>query len=163
MVSADASSYGLGAVLTQQQEDQQGKPIAYASRALTPTEERYAQIEKEALGITWACEGFREYLMGMQFQVETDHKPLVSLLGEKNLEELSPRLQCFHMHLMRYKFTILHLPGKELTVADTLSRAPTSLAKSADIEFYQDICEPDHGNSSYHRAAFGRVKTTARG
>ena len=95
MVSADASSYGLGAVLTQRQEDQQWKPVAYASRALSPTEERYAQIEKEALGITWACERFREYLVGMLFRVETDHKPLVSLLGEKNLEELSPRLQRF--------------------------------------------------------------------
>ena len=78
MVSTDASSFGLGAVLTQQQEDQQWKPVAYASRALTPTEERYAQLEKEALGITWACERFREYLVGMQFRVETDHKPLVS-------------------------------------------------------------------------------------
>ena len=68
MVSTDASSYGLGAVLTQQQEDQQWKPVAYASRALTHTEERYAQIEKEALGITWACERFSEYLVGMQFR-----------------------------------------------------------------------------------------------
>ena len=85
MISADASSYGLGAVLTQKQEDQQWKPVANASRALTPTEERYAQFEKEALGITWACERFREYLVGMQFRVETDHKPLVSLLGDRRI------------------------------------------------------------------------------
>jgi len=67
MVSADASSFGLGVVLTQRQEDRKWKPVAYASRALTPTEVRYALIEKEALGITWACERFREYLVGMQF------------------------------------------------------------------------------------------------
>jgi len=55
MVSPDASPFALGAVLTQRQEDRQWKPIAYASRALTPIEVRYAQIE-EVLGITWACE-----------------------------------------------------------------------------------------------------------
>ena len=53
-VSAYVSSYGLGAVLTQQQEDQQWKPVAYTSRVLTPTEERHTQIE-EVLGIIWAC------------------------------------------------------------------------------------------------------------
>ena len=70
--------------------------------------------------------------------METDHEPLVSLLGEKNLEKLSPRLQCFRMHLMRYKFTISHLPGKKLTVADTLSRALTSSTSPTDSEFHQD-------------------------
>ena len=45
---------------------------------IVPTEERYAQIEKEALGITWACERFSEYLVGMHFRVETDHKPLAA-------------------------------------------------------------------------------------
>ena len=74
----------------------------------------------------------------MQFRVETDHKPSVSLLGEKNLEELSPRLQRFHMSSMQYK-SISHLPGKDLTVADTLSRPPTSSASTTDIEFHQDV------------------------
>ena len=92
VVSADASSYGLGAVVMQKQPDHQWKPIAYASRSLTPTEEKYAQIEKEALGITWACERFSEYLVGMCFKVETDHKPLVSLFGTKNLEDLPVRI-----------------------------------------------------------------------
>jgi len=105
---------------------------------LTPTEERYAQIEKEALGITWASERFREYLVGMQFRVQTDHKPLVALLGEKNLEELFPRLQRFLMRLMLYKFTISHLPGRELIVADTLSRASASSSSSDDIDFHKD-------------------------
>ena len=86
IVSADASSYGLGAVLLQQQ----GKPIAYASRSMSETVTQYAQIEKEAT--TWTCEKFSTYIQGMKFTIETDHKPLVHLLGSKNLDRLPPRI-----------------------------------------------------------------------
>ena len=138
IVSADASSYGLGAVMMQKQPDHQWKPIVYASRSLTPTEEKYAQIEKEALGITWASERFSEYLVGRCFKVETDHKLLVSLLGTKNLEDLPVRIQRFKMRLMRFTFTISHTPGKDLTIADMLSRAPTLCASQADKQFCQE-------------------------
>ena len=95
-VTADASSYRLGAVLTQKQSDGSWRPVAYASRALTNTEVRYAQIEKESLAAMWACEQrFSDYLIGKQFCLETDHKPLVTLLGTKNLDELPARVQRF--------------------------------------------------------------------
>jgi len=86
-VCADASSYGLGAVLMQK-HDSEWKPVAYASRSMTETERRYAQIEKEALASTWACEKFSTYILGMKFAIETDHKPLVPLLGSKQLDSL---------------------------------------------------------------------------
>ena len=116
-VSADASSYGLGAVLRQRTNGTL-HPVAYASRAMTPTEQRYSQIEKEALATTLSLERFNDYLYGMSFHVETDHKPLVSLLSsKKNLDELSPRIQRFRMRLMRYIYTIAHVPGKSLVTA----------------------------------------------
>jgi len=65
VVISDASPVGLGVVLLQKQTDGQNKPVAYASRSLTPTERRYSQIEREALGCVWAVEHFRTYLWGV--------------------------------------------------------------------------------------------------
>jgi hypothetical protein len=71
-VVADASSFGLGAVLMQKKSEG-WKPVVYASRTMTETERQYAQIEKEALATTWACERFAEYIIGTNFQIETEH------------------------------------------------------------------------------------------
>ena len=138
VVSADASSYGLGTVLLQKQPDGELKPISYISRSLTPTEQRYAQIEKEALAFTWACERFSDLLLGMEFHIHTDHKPLVPLFGSKNLEELPVRVQRFRLRMMRFKFTISHIPGKNLLLADALSRAPISEAVNEDLFLQQE-------------------------
>ncbi len=139
-MSADASSYGLGAVLLQKEGDE-WKPVAYASRSMTDTEQRYAQVEKEALGLTWGCERFRDFLIGRHFAIETDHKPLVSLLGHQALTELPPRIQRFQLRLMRYSYTISHTPGKALFTADTLSRSPisqNSSTKQTDKDLMKD-------------------------
>ena len=122
-VSADASSYGLGAVLLQE-VDRVWKPVAYASRSLTETEKRYAQIEKEALGVGWACDRFSNYVLGRSFEIETDHKPLVPILSTKNLDNLPPRVLRFRLRMGRFDYSISHVPGKLLYTADTLSRAP---------------------------------------
>ena len=137
-VSADASSFGLGAVVCQKQANRQWRPIAYQSRSMTPTEQRYAQIEKEALAVTWACERFSHYLRGAKFHVETDHKPLVPLLSTKLLDELPPRILRFRLRLMKYDFHIHHVPGKNLNTADTLSRAPTSSTTQDDNDLQDE-------------------------
>ena len=78
-ISADVSAYGLGAVLLQQHQER-WRPVVFASRALSETETYYAQIEKDALALTWALEKFAEYVLGKIFILETDHKPLVPLV-----------------------------------------------------------------------------------
>lgn len=83
---------------------------------MTPTEQRYAQLEKEALAFTWACERLSDYLIGKQFHICTDHKPLVPLFSTKNLEELPIRVQRFRLRMMRFSFTIPHVPGKNLLI-----------------------------------------------
>ena len=73
-IEADASQFGLGAVLYQQ-----GQPVAWASRTLTKTERNYAQIEKEMLALVYACERIDHYLHGRKsINALTDHKPLAS-------------------------------------------------------------------------------------
>ena len=134
VISADASSYGLGAVLRQYDKGFL-KPVAYASRSMSETEQRYAQIEKEALAITWACEKFSNYLIGSKFKIQTDHKPLVPLLSTKDLAELPIRVQRFKLRLMRYNFTISHIPGKDLITADALSRSPCGSPSISDEQF----------------------------
>ena len=133
-ICADASSYGLGAVLMQQ-SDSTWKPVAYASRSLTETEKRYAQIEKEALASTWACEKFSTYILGKKFLIETDHKPLVPLLGTKHLDSLPPRVLRFRLRLARFDYSIVHVPGKLLYTADALSRSPsTSVQNDSQLQ-----------------------------
>ena len=88
-VATDASSYGLGAVLLQKISDV-WRPVAYASRCMTETERWYVQIEKEVLAVTWACEKFADFILGRQFEIEMDHKPLVPLLSTKHLDTLPP-------------------------------------------------------------------------
>ena len=132
-VSADASMLGLGAVLLQRTEGL-WRPVAFASRSLSDAETRYAQIEKEALASTWACEKFSKYILGMKFTIETDHKPLVPLLGYKELHQLPPRILRFRLRLSRYNYTIVHVPGKILNTADALSRDPLPRQETNDEE-----------------------------
>lgn len=106
---------------------------------MSPTEQRYAQVEKEALAATWACERFSCFILGRPFELETDHKPLVSLLGGKAFDDLLPRIQRFRMRLMRYSYTVNHVPGKSLWTADALSRAPLGATRAhTDTSLLED-------------------------
>lgn len=116
-LSVDASSKGLGAVLIQNQ-----RPVAYASRALTPTQQRYSQIEKETLAIVYGCNKFHEYVYGREVLIETDHKPLQSIF-QKSLHKTPPRLQRLLLALEKYDLEVKYKPGKEMFLADHLSRS----------------------------------------
>jgi transposase InsO family protein len=117
-LQCDASQSGLGVCMMQE-----GQPVAFASRALTTTETRYAQIEKELLAIVFACIHFHAYLYGRDtVTVETDHKPLESIVG-KPLHMAPQRLQRMLLKLQDYSLQIIYKKGTLMYLADTLSRA----------------------------------------
>lgn len=133
-LQVDASKGGLGAVLLQE-----GQPVAYASRALTETECNYPQIDKELLAIVFGCEYFHSYLYGRAIAIQTDHKPLLSII-KKPLQKASPRLQRLLLRLQRYELgSVTYVPGKLLYIADTLSRAYLTDSLSAQDELENEV------------------------
>ncbi|MDD9361312.1 MAG: reverse transcriptase [Anaplasma sp.] len=110
-VSADAGSYGLGSVLLQDQRAGERRAVAYASRSLTSTEQRYSETEKEALAATCAVERFDQFMRGIKFDIESDHRPLLTLLGTAELDLIPPRIQRLRMRLMRFQYQTLYVPG----------------------------------------------------
>lgn len=116
-IQTDSSSFALGCTLMQD-----GQPVSYASRVLTKTEINYAQIEKETLAIVFACNKFDQYIVGNhKVIIETDHQPLLTIF-KKPLCSAPRRIQKMLMTLQRYNICLKYKKGKEMYVADTLSR-----------------------------------------
>ena len=139
-IQCDASQCGLGGSLLQD-----GQPVAFASRSLTETEKRYAQIEKELLAIAWSCEKFHVFLYGRdEITVETDHKPLENIV-KKPLDQAPLRLQRMLLRLQKYAIRLVYKRGSEMYIADTLSRAylPNSSTISGNRGVSKSNYEPN--------------------
>ena len=97
------------------------------SRFLTPTEQRYAPIEGEALAVAWSLEQTRYFTQGCRkLLIVTDHKPLVKILGDRTLDEISnTRIFRIKQRTLPWSFDIVHLPGKTNFAADATSRNPS--------------------------------------
>ena len=129
-LEVDACKDGLGAVLIQND-----CPVGYASRAMTESQQRYAMIEKELLAVVFGCERFHQYIYGKKVLIESDHKPLENIF-KKPLASAPLRLQRMLLRLQRYDIDLQYKPGKEMLLADTLSRAHVA-------EYGEEISEED--------------------
>ena len=134
-IQCDASKNAVGAVLLQE-----GKPIAYASRKLRTSELNWSPIEKEMLAIVFSTGKFREYILGKETVVQTDHKPLETIL-RKPLLSAPLRLQTMMLKVKGYDLKVEYLPGKKQVIADTLSRASLNVMPAERKEFQVNMLE----------------------
>ena len=125
-ITVDASLIRLGAVLFQLNEQNKMKVIPYNSRILNPQEQKLSTLDKELLGIVYALQIYEFLIIGSPHPIHifTDHKPLLHCFTKKG--NLSPRFYRAQMQLTKFsKLKIIHTPGKNLSVADMLSRSFT--------------------------------------
>ena len=111
------------------------------SRFLRDAEKRYAPIEGECLAVAWALEDTRWFTLGCdKLVIATDHKPLLKILGDKCLDDITnPRLFRLKLRTMRWKFQITHVAGKSNCAADATSRNPTE-ESNRDGAMLDDLC-----------------------
>lgn len=138
-IQTDASDCGIGGVLVQGSGDNE-KAVAYFSQKLSATQQKYQTTERECLAVIVAIEKFRPYIEGVHFTVVTDH---ASLQWLQNLKDPSGRLGRWALRLQPYDFSLVHRPGRQMVVADALSRAVemvdgSTFAKTDD-EWYNSL------------------------
>ena len=117
----DAIPVGLAAILCQE-----NKIVAYASRALSPVEQRYSQTERECLSIVYGVEHFHLFLFGKSFTLVTDHRPLTTIFGTQTkpkAKQQSLRLERWRLRLATYDFKLVYRKG-DFMISDYMSRHP---------------------------------------
>ena len=128
-LTVDVSGTAVGAVLEQNSDGSDWKPVAFFSRKLWPAEQNYSAFDRELLAAYLAIRHFRYFLEGRSFTLFTDHKPLTFAIS-KISDPWSPRQQRHLAYVSEFTTDVRHIEGKDNTVADTLSRGEISAISS---------------------------------
>ena len=143
-LETDASNISLGAALLQLRDNMSCQkdtapdntilhPITFVSKSLTGAEQRYSNIEQEALGILHGLEKFHHYCFGREVLVITDHKLLVSIF-KKDVARLSQWIQHILLKIHQYRVQIVYKPGPDIFIADWLSKHNHTEGKDQPIK-----------------------------
>ena len=141
---ADAAPDGIASSLFQELPNGSWVPVDHASRALTPVEQNYSQFERESLAQAWGINHHRHYLLGIEFETYTDHRPLLAVYN--NGRRGNARVERHRLKVQEYTFTMRHLPGSS-NPCDYMSRHPRALddysaseRQDMDLEADDDVC-----------------------
>lgn len=140
-VETDASNRALAATLSQN-----GRPVAFFSRTLSPSEERHSAIEKEAHAIVEALRKWRHYLMGRHFKLITDQRSVSFMFSNTASSKIkNEKIQRWRLELSCFDYEIIYRPGKQNEAADAFSRQcsavmDSTLKKLTDI--HEKLCHP---------------------
>ena len=158
VVETDASGIGLGAVLSQSQDDGELHPIAYTSRALSPCEMNYGITELETLAVVWAMSHFRTYLYGQAVVIVTDHSAVGAVLQKPGSNGKHARWWLKIYDSGAKSVEIRHRPGRENTNADALSRNPVqnSAIKGDQSVVISQIQDAENNDTIQHLHCYGR-------
>ena len=128
VLAGDASAYRVGAIISHVTPEGLKRPVAFALQTLSKAEQNYSQIEKEALLLVYGIRKFHCYLYGWKFTLETDHKPLTAIFGQKKGVPVmaAARLQRWAIQLGAYNYDIKFRPTQTHSNTDSLSRLPLS-------------------------------------
>ena len=144
LLKTDASKEGLGAVLSQKQEDGWIHPVAYGSWAVTTHEKNYHSTKLEFLALKWAVtEHFKEYLLYQPFLVKTKSNPLTYVMTTPNIDATGHQ---WLGALAKFNFQLEYQEGWDNAVADSLSQITTHLGLEA-VQAILDgatICAPQN-------------------
>lgn len=154
IIQTDASSKGLGAVLLQN-----GKPVVFTGRTLTPAETNYSTLERELTAIVFALHRLHNYIHGGEVTVMTDHKPLVSMF-QRPVHLSSVRQQRLLLKIHEYDVTLRYLKGKDNCIADALSRLPIESKQANEVD--PDITIPVHAITDTLNASESRIQRVRR-
>ena len=148
IIQSDASMNGFGCTLIQDE-----KPVCYASCALTKTESRYSNIERELLAAMWSLEHIYHYIECNHVVLQTDHKPLVSI-WLKPIHTASPIIQRLLLRMSRYNAKLEYIQGRTNVIADALIRMTLNNNKS---------CTPRYDTISIDEVLCSNVQISTTG
>ena len=139
VVETDASDFCIAATL-----NQQGRPVAFFSRTLSPSEIKHHAVEKEAAAIVESIRAWRHFLIGQKFKLVTDQKSISYMFDSHRKSKIkNVKISRWRVELSQYKFDIAYRPGKDNVAADTFSRIASVGHPLQELrELHEQLCHP---------------------